>query len=73
MLNIRKAEERGRTKIDWLNSYHSFSFGNYYNPDNMGFGVLRVLNDDTVDGGTGFGAHPHQNMEIMKIFQEKIF
>ena len=53
--------------MGWLDSYHSFSFGNYYNPQKSNFGALRVLNDDTVAPGTGFGAHPHQNMEIISI------
>ncbi|WPU93838.1 pirin family protein [Mucilaginibacter sabulilitoris] len=64
---IHKAETRGRANHGWLNSYHSFSFGSYYNPDRMNFGALRVLNDDTVDAGMGFGKHPHDNMEIISI------
>jgi redox-sensitive bicupin YhaK (pirin superfamily) len=59
------AESRGLTKLDWLNSRHSFSFGGYYNPKRMGFGELRVLNDDTVAPGKGFGMHFHDNMEIV--------
>ncbi|MEO5674748.1 MAG: pirin family protein [Chitinophagales bacterium] len=51
----------------WLDSYHIFSFGSYYNPGRMNFGVLRVLNDDTVSGGMGFGKHPYENMEIISI------
>lgn len=65
MLNIRKAEERGRTKIDWLNSYHSFSFGHYYDPNHVGFNSLLVINDDFVKAGGGFGEHGHKNMEIV--------
>ncbi len=64
---LQKAGERGHVQHGWLNTYHSFSFGNYYNPQNMNFGALRVLNDDTFGAGTGFGKHPHQNMEIVTI------
>ena len=59
------AESRGLTKLDWLNSRHSFSFGEYFNPKKMGFGKLRVLNDDTIAPGKGFGMHSHDNMEII--------
>ncbi len=64
---IHKANERGTAEFGWLHSRHSFSFGNYYNPDKMGFGLLRVLNDDIVEPGEGFGTHPHNNMEIISI------
>lgn len=64
---IHKAESRGNANHGWLNSYHTFSFANYYNPERMHFGVLRVLNDDSVAAGQGFGRHPHDNMEIISI------
>ncbi len=64
---IYKANERGHVQHGWLNTYHSFSFGNYYNPEMTNFGALRVLNDDTFGGGMGFGTHPHSNMEIVTI------
>lgn len=59
------SESRGLTKLDWLSSRNSFSFGEYYNPKKMGFGNLRVLNDDTVAPGKGLGMHFHGNMEIV--------
>jgi redox-sensitive bicupin YhaK (pirin superfamily) len=65
MITIRKSSERGTTNIDWLNSYHSFSFGDFYNPDMIHFGPLRVLNDDRIAGGGGFPKHPHKDMEII--------
>ena len=64
---IIKADSRGNANHGWLNAYHSFSFANYYNPDREQFGVLRVLNDDTIAAGMGFGTHPHKNMEIITI------
>lgn len=64
---LHKADSRGDANHGWLHSKHSFSFANYYNPERMHFGVLRVLNDDTVAAGMGFGTHPHDNMEIISI------
>jgi redox-sensitive bicupin YhaK (pirin superfamily) len=66
-LVLHKAETRGNADHGWLKSRHTFSFANYYNPERMHFGVLRVLNDDYVEGGKGFGTHPHDNMEIISI------
>ncbi|WP_395044475.1 pirin family protein [Flavobacterium sp.] len=64
---LHKANTRGNANHGWLNAYHSFSFGSWYNPDRVQFGMLRVLNDDTVAAGMGFGTHPHDNMEIITI------
>lgn len=65
MLNLRHKNDRGATATYWLNSAHSFSFGEYYDPKNMGFGPLRVINEDFVRAGTGFDTHGHSNMEII--------
>lgn len=63
--DIRRAEDRFRTQSDWLDSHHSFSFGRYYDPANVGFGLLMVHNDEVVAPGTGFDTHPHQDLEIV--------
>lgn len=64
---LHKADSRGHANHGWLNAYHSFSFASWRNPERDNFGVLRVLNDDTVAAGMGFGTHPHENMEIITI------
>jgi len=64
---LHKSTTRGKAQHGWLKSYHSFSFGEYYHPKRMNFGALRVLNDDTVAAGMGFGTHPHRDMEIISI------
>lgn len=65
MITLRKASDRGRTKIDWLDSRHTFSFGDYFDPNENGFSVLRVINDDWIAKAKGFGTHPHRDMEIV--------
>ena len=64
---LHEADKRGHVNFGWLDSHHSFSFGHWYEPEKMNFGMLRVLNDDIITGGSGFGAHPHDNMEIISI------
>ncbi|MEY4432280.1 MAG: hypothetical protein RLZZ44_410 [Bacteroidota bacterium] len=64
---VHKANSRGHADHGWLNAYHSFSFASWYNPERIQFGMLRVLNDDTIAAGMGFGTHPHDNMEIITI------
>lgn len=64
---LHEANNRGSANFGWLDSKHSFSFGHWYDPEKINFGALRVLNDDIVTGGEGFGAHPHDNMEIVSI------
>jgi redox-sensitive bicupin YhaK (pirin superfamily) len=64
---IQRSEDRGAANHGWLNAKHSFSFANYYNPEKMSFGLLRVFNDDNIAAGMGFGSHPHDNMEIVTI------
>lgn len=64
---LYRASTRGHANHGWLDTHHTFSFANYYNPERINFGVLRVVNDDVVEGGEGFGKHPHDNMEIVSI------
>ena len=67
LTKLYPAKERGHVNLGWLDSFHSFSFGQFHDPEKIHFGALRVLNDDSVAGGGGFGAHPHDNMEIVSI------
>ena len=70
MIQVRRAEERGRTQWGWLDSRHTFAFGDYHDPEHMGFRSLRVLNDDRVQPGQGFGTHGHRDMEILSFVLE---
>lgn len=70
MIEIRKAQDRGHSHIDWLDSYFTFSFGEYYDPNHIQFGYLRVMNEDRIKPSMGFGSHPHRDMEIITVMLE---
>ncbi|HKZ01683.1 MAG TPA: pirin family protein, partial [Pyrinomonadaceae bacterium] len=70
MINIRKAEDRGHLNFGWLDTYHTFSFDQYYDPEHMGFRSLRVINEDRVEPGVGFPTHSHRDMEILTYILE---